>query len=77
VERAEQMARGLLAHLHLSSAQASVLVDETVKPFAFQVFVFDVDALNRCPTIRTWRGHPVRLRKADDMRPHFRTGSQP
>lgn len=55
----EKIAEGLLAHLHLSHAQASVLLDESSRPRTLRVYIFDERAAQQAFRIRKWRGYRV------------------
>lgn len=50
---------GLLAHLHLSAAEAAVMVDSRQRSCKLVVFIYDKDAARRTKHISEWAGVPV------------------
>ena len=55
----EKIAEGLLAHMQLSHAQASVLLDESSRPCTLRVYIFDERAAKQAFKISKWRGYRV------------------
>jgi hypothetical protein len=66
---AEQLSRGLLSHLHLSAAQAAVVLDVTSTPERLVVFLYDPTAARSNLAVKMWCGHPVELRRVS-VEPH-------
>lgn len=60
-----KMGEGLLAHLHLSAAEASVVIDETRTPHWLVVYVYDSRASRRLQVPPEWKGHPVQVRNIE------------
>ena len=70
-ERREDVAAGLLAHLRLSAAEATVVVDEHVSPYELLLLVYDEAASRRVRgrTPESWRGHRVSLKSGLTLAP--------
>ena len=58
-ETITKVSEGLLAHLHLSHAQAAVMVDDPRKPKKLTVYIFDEDVARQVKNIGTWEGLAV------------------
>lgn len=56
-----QLSRGLLAHLHLSAAEAAVMLDERHRQKRLVVLIYDTAASRRVPKLREWQGYPVSI----------------
>ena len=68
----EQIAQGLLTHMHLSHGQASVLLDETSEPGVLRVYIFSEPAAARSFDITRWRGYHVEIVRGAKVVPHRR-----
>lgn len=55
----DTLSRGLLAHLHLSAAEAAVMVEERKSECKLVVFIYDTAAARRTKHVERWRGLPV------------------
>lgn len=59
----EQLGRGLMRHLHLSAAQAAVVLDDTSCPERLVLYVYDPETSRLPLSITNWQGHPVEVRR--------------
>lgn len=56
-----RIAERLLAHMHLTAAQASVMVVERKPVARLVVYIFDKQASARVRSPAIWCGHPVEV----------------
>ena len=56
-----EVGMGLLAHLHLSASQATVMLDDSTRPSALVVYIYDPDATRRVKAPASWNGYNVSL----------------
>ena len=68
----QKVARGLLAHLHLSPTDASVLLDQSSQPETLRVFILDERAARQSFDIKQWRGYRVEIVRNVKFEPHRR-----
>lgn len=61
-ESISAISKALLAHLHLSAAEAAVLFDEHASRKKLVVMIYDLAAARRTPRCTTWQGYPVVVR---------------
>jgi hypothetical protein len=65
-----QLSRGLLAHLHLSAAEAAVMLDDHLCQKRLIVMIYDAAASRRVPNVKEWCGYPVSFVRDLVHRPH-------
>ena len=68
----EKISRGLLDRLHLSPAQAAVLLDQSTEPETLQVYIFDDLTAKQSFDIKQWRGYRVAIVRGAKVEPHRR-----
>tara|TARA_R110002051_G_scaffold154937_2_gene227065 strand:+ start:4486 stop:4701 length:216 start_codon:yes stop_codon:yes gene_type:complete len=61
----EQLGQGLLSHLHLSAAQAAVILDASSSPERLLLYVYDQNAAKLPLRIKRWCGHPVEVHRVN------------
>ncbi len=71
----EKTARGLLERMHLSPAQASVLLDQSSEPETLRVYIFDEHAAKRSFDVKQWRGYRVDIVRGAKVEPQRRATS--
>ncbi len=68
----EKIAGGLLERMHLSSAQAAVLLDQSSEPETLRVHIFDERAAEQSFDIKQWCGYRVDIVRGAKVEPHGR-----